>query len=284
MTAERFLKIYLTQKLELTNQEKRKLDYHKEKIKKLCQSLYCTTQKSSTNGFVTGSCIRNTIIRPPKDLDFFVVLDKSFYLDISPKKLLSLVCEIFSQEVKTELKAHSIGIELDDGFTADIIPAFFTDDGMYMIPEYFPKKQQKWILSNPTIHNHLLQEINGAQNNLIIPTLKILKAWRRNCNVRIKSFHLETLLLTVLFEKQFDSLLVALSLFFKDANKYSKEACLRDPANPQNCIDSYLKTKERVQLREAIVFANSKLRAAVAFEGQGHSKQAIKMLEIALGL
>ena len=77
----------------------------------------------------------------------------------------------------------------------DIAPAFrFTDgtlNGQYLIAH--TPDGGKWRLSNPVAEYAWLQQTDAATAGKVTHLIKMLKAWKRECNVEMKSICLEVL-------------------------------------------------------------------------------------------
>ena len=156
--------------------------------------------------FVVGSYGKNTAIRPPSDLDVMLVLPQSIYERYSFwKYLLSSrnAQSEFLQEVKrkleehfpiTELKADRqvIAVQYASSFSAEIVPCFqIPDSSKYRMAD--TKNNGSWVEVNPEKEAKILSGLNSATNGNTIRLIKMIKCWKKTCNVPLKSFHLEIL-------------------------------------------------------------------------------------------
>lgn len=156
--------------------------------------------------FVVGSYGKNTAIRPPSDLDIMLVLPKSIYERYSIWAYLLTTRNAqseFLQEVKrkieehfpaTELKADRqvIAVKYASSFSAEIIPCFHIPDSTkYKIAD--TKDGGNWTEVNPDKEAKSLSESNAATTGNTVRLIKMIKCWKKNCNVPLKSFHLEIL-------------------------------------------------------------------------------------------
>lgn len=234
--------------------------------------------------FLTGSYKRGTIIRPPKDVDFFIVLKKDDYNDFSPAEVLNLlyavVVDIFpeKEEKSIRIQTHSITIDYENGFGIDVIPAF-EDGENYRIP-HVPKDDEDWLISNPKIHTELMQKANEITEGKLISTVKLIKAWKRDVckpkGIKVRSFHLEMLALELLGDKKIESYQKALAEFFKISISYLQEPCLIDPANKDNCIDADLPNDSREALIAEISSAAKYAEKALALEDEEKDEEALE--------
>src|SRR3990172_13122506 len=90
-TQEQFNK-YLANHLNLTEEDIKKVQVHIGLREKLETKLeFKGKDDDGTYSFLTGSYSRDTAIRPPKDVDFFIVLNDKKYGDLKPSELLNLL-------------------------------------------------------------------------------------------------------------------------------------------------------------------------------------------------
>jgi len=277
-TQEQFDK-YLADHLNLTKEDIKKVQVHIELREKLETKLeFKGKDDEETYSFLTGSYSRNTAIRPPKDVDFFIVLNDKKYGDLKPSELLNLLekllKEIFPDKTVFQ-QTHSATIEYDEEFGIDIIPAFEINSELYKIP-HVSDNSDTWLESNPKVHGEKLTEANDSTSGLLVPIVKLLKAWKRDKCSYVKSFHLELLAIEILGNSEIESYSTGLNLFFDNANNYLEDVCICDPANSSNFVDDYLTDDERKNLKyliktEAIVAKN-----AIDFENNGETDKAIK--------
>lgn len=179
--------------------------------------------------FLTGSYKRGTIIRPPKDVDFFNVLLEDDYKDFTPSEALNILyaalADIFPEKEKAgEIKpqTHSITVVYSDTLSIDVIPAF-EDGDAYRIPQVPQPSEgdEVWLVSNPKIHEDVVHEANEKTGGKLIPIIKLIKDWKRTkCkpqNIPVTSFHLELLATQILGSEEIESLDSGLAYFFEQA-------------------------------------------------------------------
>lgn len=217
-------------------------------------------EESMPSYFLTGSYRRHTMIRPPKDIDLFVVLDSGEYQDselddlITPSKLLKKVEDVLSQifegeDVEIKQQRHSVTVIYSDGFSIDVIPAFQSDDEKdYKIPDVEERKEERYIVSNPKVHYEKINEINDStatngkkRFKKVVRLLKFIKRKKFNTGkAKIRSFHFELLAAEILGDQKINSFSEALNTFLSEAPDYFDKSSLVDPANPSNKIDDYI--------------------------------------------
>jgi len=277
-TQEQFDK-YLANHLNLTKEDIKKVQVHIELREKLETKLeFKGKDDDETYSFLTGSYSRNTAIRPPKDVDFFIVLNDKKYGDLKPSELLNLLEKTLKEilpDITIFQQTHSVTIEYDEEFSIDVIPAFEINSELYKIP-HVSEKSDSWLESNPKIHGEKLTESNDTVNGLLVPLVKLLKAWKRDKCSYVKSFHLELLAIEIINNSDIESYANGINLFFDSASNYLENSCIVDPANSDNFVDNYLTDDERGSLKYLINAEATIAQNAVNLENNGKTDEAIK--------
>jgi len=270
---------HLSDYLNLTKEDIKKVQVHIELREKLETKLeFKGKDDNETYSFLTGSYSRNTAIRPPQDVDFFIVLNERKYGDLEPSELLNLLektlKDILPEKTKIQ-QTHSVTIEYDEEFGIDVIPAFEINSELYKIP-HVSDDSDLWLESNPKIHKEKLTNANDTVNGLLVPIVKLLKAWKRDKCSYVKSFHLELLAIEIINNSEVESYTNGIKLFFDKASNYLESACVMDPANPDNLVDDYLKDDEWENLKYLIKTEATIAQNAVSLENNGKADEAIK--------
>lgn len=277
-TQEQFDK-YLADHLNLTKEDIKKVQVHIELREKLETKLeFKGKDDDETYSFLTGSYSRNTAIRPPKDVDFFIVLNDQKYGDLKPSELLNLLEKILKEilpDITIFQQTHSVTIEYDEEFSIDVIPAFEINSELYKIP-HVSENSDTWLESNPKIHGEKLTEANDTTNGLLVPMVKLLKSWKRDKCSYVKSFHLELLTIEIINDSGIESYANGIKLFFDNANNYLENTCIIDPANSDNFVDDYLTDDERENLKYLIKAEATIAQNATSLEDNGKIDEAIK--------
>ena len=255
------------------------------------------------NSFLTGSYARGTSIRPPKDVDFFWVLDSDRYATPNqpdPAQLLEGLSQALSTQkgvsifnhkiVNIEAQYRSICVKFDDDFSVDVIPAFdasTSERELYEIPD---THLGRYIESNPKVHKEALNE---AVAEIDLPELKnvikLARRWRRDAfeetEEKPKSFHVEIAIVQILAGNKLGTHIETLQLCFGQLPGYFGEPRIPDPACP-NCpsdqwIDAYLSelsAQDKSLITDRISSAHATLTKAVELEKQGKIVPAIHKL------
>ena len=105
---------------------------------------------------------------------------------------------------------------------------------------YLIRRTCESIRSNPKLHGQMLTVANRNNNGLLVPLVRVLKAWKRAKCDYVKSFHIELMVVEIFQDKSIESISEGLEIFFEMASDYFKHRCLKDPANSEMFIDEYL--------------------------------------------
>ncbi|EKD52683.1 MAG: DNA polymerase beta protein [uncultured bacterium] len=275
---------------------------YKELVEKLQEKLKILPTEDEENEpsyFLTGSYRRHTMIRPPKDVDLFIVLDSGEYQDselndlITPKaliaKLKSVLKNIFVNDngVEVEEQRHSVTVRYSETFSIDVIPAFEIDDSKaYKIPDIETGENGRYIVSNPKLHYEYINKINESTKvsekkrfKKVVRLLKFVK--RRKFNedpIKIRSFHFELLAAKILGDVKIQSYAEGINNFFSRAGDYFDQASITDPANTDNMVDDYVDELDE-QAKESIKTELAKLsqisNKAIELENSGNEESAI---------
>ncbi|MEZ4812781.1 MAG: nucleotidyltransferase [Caldisericia bacterium] len=244
MAMDDYFASLLSEKIEPSKADMNKAFRHRELRKKLEDSQILNKgADEDMYSFLTGSYVRHTAIHPFNDVDFFIVLERENFPDLSPGALLTKVENVLKdvlQKYEICKQSHSVKIEYPDGFSIDVIPAFEKSLDMFEIPEVFEDEEERWINSNPKIHQELLTQANEQFDGKLVPLIKLLKFWKNNkCNI-LKSFHLELLVIEIFKNIAFESFSDSIHYFLFEVQKYLQKGTIIDPANSDNYVDDYL--------------------------------------------
>lgn len=158
--------------------------------------------------FIGGSYAKNTAIRPPTDLDIMLLLPYSIYDRYSgfgyllssrnaQSELLQEVKRRVGKYYKTSyLRADGqvVVINFVNGPYVEIVPCF-KDEGFFATRYIIPNTNSggSWQKVDPDGEKKAISDSNKLTNGNTTRLIKMLKAWQVNCNVPLKSFHLEIL-------------------------------------------------------------------------------------------
>ena len=217
-----------------------------------------------------GSHARGTNIPPVDDIDLMVVLERP--RPDHPRLLLDALRDTLAGKYQgIRMQNRSVGILFGD-FRFDIVPALARSRGGYDIPD---SNTGKWIFTNPEKHNELAKQVDGNTGAMAIPTVRMLKSWRRQKGIGLKSFHLEVMVLRALGWKP-----AGYAEGTRDALGRMAQAVRSscgDPGQSGNVLDTYLSSGERVQIAGQCAEARDRLTEAIRLQQQGDAAGAIRL-------
>ncbi|NQU99828.1 MAG: hypothetical protein HQ538_03750, partial [Parcubacteria group bacterium] len=227
-----------------------------------------------------GSYPRFTAITPVHDLDILYVLgdwdenshDPSSVLQQLNTKINENYENPTDYEIKVSLQTHSITVSyLEDDeeiFSVDIVPAYIFsknefDEDVYKVPEllrkkrgsnrvgYYQKlseehKEMSWISSDPRGYIKIASDTDKSTDGEFRKTVKIIKKWKNHLadadeNLKLKSFHLEQVIIKYFQEDQDIEVFDVIFKFFSALpNILDNPNQISDRADNNKFIDDYI--------------------------------------------
>jgi len=201
-------------RLELSESFQKKITIHHNAIREWIENY---GPKIETK--LIGSLQRNTRIQPRSndtfDIDILVILG-SFERwvasgGITPKDPLDKVEDIISEhetydKMDPETDSPAIIINYADNTKVELVPAYIDNIGQYAngtlaLPKgrgYWIPKRNRWIIADYDYDAEYISKKNKETDGYLIPTIKMLKAAKRNLFPEMKSYHLEALAVNVI--------------------------------------------------------------------------------------
>lgn len=222
--------------------------------------------------FISGSYARGTAIAPLNDVDLMVVLTaKPEGPAVLKHQIESLIRPIYNDTIHIRSQNRSLGIRFED-IPFDIVPAVNHPDpnGGYWIADGY----WNWLRTNPKKHKAFVQERSRQTNQRAIPLVKMIKCWNRTHNLRLKSFHLETLVLKHI-QATNGAFVEACERIFRSIRVPLQNPC-KDGANISD-LSEYLRTDPYAlrQAQDACERASKLLREAIKDEKAGNISGAL---------
>lgn len=233
------------------------------------------------DSFLTGSYRRHTLIAPMRgaDVDIVVVLDRS-YRRRGPSAVLDLVKDTLRETYpssKISCNGQAATISFTD-FTVDVVPAFtpWWDSSSLDICN---SGDNTWIRTNPRKHIEISSQVNQRTGGLLVPSVKMLKAWNRAAGRPLRSFHLEVLAWKVLDPGWLTAAWWGpgagmgsdpenVSRFFAEAPDRLRRK-LRDPARGEGDLGAYLTDRTREEALSKLATAASRCARAAQLLDDG---------------
>lgn len=155
-------------------------------------------------GFLVGSWGKSTEIRPPRDIDIMYVLPESVYnrFQTRPGNKQSQLL----QEIKTVLQRTYSTTEIKgDGqvvlvpfttFSVEVVPAILLTNGRYWICD--TNNGGRYKVADPDAEIKHIKDSNDTTSGNTRDLIRMIKRWQEFCNVPLKSFVIELLVIDFL--------------------------------------------------------------------------------------
>jgi hypothetical protein len=160
---------------------------------------YYVASSDGANSFAAGSWGKNTMTRPPRDIDLFFVLPPAVYQRFEGYQFGRQSALL--QEIKRVLQGTFPDTEMrGDGqvvvvrfesYGVEVVPAFLLQDGRYWICDTNDGGRYKVV--DPWAEIRYVNWVDQQTNGNVRQLIRMLKAWQDYCSVPLKSFALELL-------------------------------------------------------------------------------------------
>lgn len=234
--------------------------------------------------FLSGSYARNTIIKPPHDVDFFICFDNKNEGNKEEKAngassfheyVINTIRgnrEIFGEKWRITSQTRSINIrQVGSTFGFDIVPSF-PSKSYFIIAD---RDYDEWIETNPRKFDDLMTKKNQQLGSWLKRLIKVLKAWNNYKNKPLKSFFIEVLLYNIV-KRQPQSYPSAVTEIFEALSSIIYDP-IEDPALPDTQIDYFFDDTARGQAEEKLTEASEYAKQALTYEEKGEHQEAIRI-------
>lgn len=153
---------------------------------------------SYATSLLVGSYGKSTAIAPPSDIDILFKMPSAKFTDYHGKpyngqsRLLQDVRNVLRAAYpKTDIRADGQVVMVPFvTFNVEVLPVFETNTaGLYLYPD--TNQGGSWRLTNPEAEMKHLSEANSRAKGNAIRLIKMIKAWKQCCSVKIKSMVIE---------------------------------------------------------------------------------------------
>jgi len=225
---------------------------------------------------LTGSCKRGTMIGPLEeaDVEFCVILDLARHFPdwTGPAKLLDQFQDIvqrhYHESTRRSRNGHAVTVGFPD-FMVDIVPAFVFAGGGYLIPDSHGKR---WISTDPERQVEIWTRADLAHRGKLIPLIKMIKAWNKCHGRKLRSFHLESLILKVFATASIWDPRQAVADFFDKASHHVDYVL--DPSGHAGNLGYYLDFSSKHAVVDILNAAQERTMAAIHFADFGKPEKA----------
>ena len=184
------------QELKLEPQQRADAESKADRIARCLWSKYYAGQFNPSCYVIVGSYGKRTATRPPSDLDMLFLLPYSDYARIEQlagnkqSQLLREVKQALEGTFpRTDLRADGqVVIAPFETYNVEVIPAFACLDGTFVTPH--TANNGSWRYSNPVVEYQWITNADSLSAGKATDLTKMLKGWKRECSVDIKSISL----------------------------------------------------------------------------------------------
>lgn len=232
----------LRSKIEPTENEKSLVSAGHSKMRSMLEN---STDVKIVDTFLTGSYARDTMIRPLKDVDFIVKIHYGHHKNDTPMQLLSKISRVLRSAYPSTpviIKQPCIRVQFSYCHF-EVVPAigFSDDEGLFKIPT---DSGLGWQQTYPKIPDKWMTQENKEAGGLFKPTVKMLKRWRDEHKVPLRSFHLEMLARMAFNVYKIEDYADGVWAFFTNTNKlfdtYKISPFVQEPGRQGVYVDKYL--------------------------------------------
>ena len=173
-------------------------DYARQLFSSYAKSVVLQEKSTASTSYLVGSYGKNTAIRPPSDIDILFIMPShlwskynGYYTSNGQSKLLQDVKNVLKQKYSsTDIRGDGQVVSVRfTSYAVEVVPAFSTDYQYFKFPD--TKDGGSWRDTDPKAEKSALSASNGTTKGNTIRLIKMLKAWKRVCNVPISSFAFE---------------------------------------------------------------------------------------------
>jgi len=177
---------------------------------KVLQRAYYGTSTDDPPGLIVGSWGQGCQKRPTNDIDIFFVLPATVFDRFqlySGKKQSALLQEVKKHLAGSYPSTSSIrgdGQVVQVNFNTigiEVVPVFSYDGGrQFLMPD--TNSGGSWKIVDPYAEQELIQHVDLATSGNARRMARMMKAWKRHCNVPLKSYQI--VLLSMIFMNTYE--------------------------------------------------------------------------------
>lgn len=172
---------------------------YKSITRRLNTDFWDTTSDTSHSLYV-GSYGRNTAIQGFSDLDMIFELPASLYFqyDAYQGNGQSALLQAVRASMQKTYSTSAVGadgqvvvVSFQDGITFELVPVFNNKAGSYTYPD--SNGGGSWRTTNPRPEIQAIRDRNNACNVNLVPLCRMMRAWKREWDVKIGGLLIDTL-------------------------------------------------------------------------------------------
>lgn len=169
-------------------------------VRQALQRAYFGEATENPPGFMVGSWGKGTAIRPPSDVDVFFEMPIEVYHRIegyAGNKQSALLSEVrghlLDRYPQTLIRGDGQVVTVNFNTVAiEVVPAFrYDQEGRFYMPD--TNGGGRWKLVAPIAEIGFIESADREGGRNARPMAKMIKIWKRECNVPLKSYQIELL-------------------------------------------------------------------------------------------
>lgn len=162
-------------------------------------SAYWGHNSETLNSFWVGSWGKTTQTRPPRDIDLFFVLPIEVYQRVEQlqgnkqSQLLQAVKTVLQTSYpQTDMRGDGQVVVVNfNTVMVEVLPCFARNDGKFVICD--TNGGGSWTVTDPAAEIQFIETGDAVTSRYLRPLIRMLKVWKRENNVPLKSYLLETI-------------------------------------------------------------------------------------------
>lgn len=179
-------------------------------VRQSLERAYYNQSTEAPPGLIVGSWGKRTAVRPPTDVDIFFPLPLEVYHRVESyagNKQSTLLQEVKGhlQQTYPQTDMRGDGQVVTVNFNTiavEIVPVFNYDDaGRFYMPD--TNDGGRWKIVDPRAELYQIERLDRSKNGNVRAVAQMAKVWKRFCNVPIKSYQLEQLVVEFLTSYQY---------------------------------------------------------------------------------
>lgn len=149
--------------------------------------------------FTVGSWGKGTQVRPSADIDIMVRFDRSILerfqahaVNGQSALLQEIKGKLETPYPQTRKRGDGQVVQIDfNSIMVEIVPVFAAGNGQFIMPD--THNGGSWKLVDPIAQIRLVDDADRSNNGNVRAMCKIIKRWKHQCSVELKSFIIELL-------------------------------------------------------------------------------------------
>jgi hypothetical protein len=229
-------------KIEPTEQEKNAISASHTRIRSILEN---SIDINVVDSFLTGSYARQTMIKPLKDVDFFVQVHYGEHKNDNSMQLLQKLRKALRKAYPlTPMTITLPCVTVKFRYCHfEVVPAIAIKGNVDLF-EIPAEKRIGWQKTYPKIPDKWMTQENKKAGGLFIPTIKILKRWRDIHCRPLRSFHLEMLARMAFEHYKIENYVEGVWAFFARTNYlmgfHKRLPFVQEPGRANIYVDQYL--------------------------------------------